>query len=395
MNPMWAVILPLLGQSWGNTFGTLAAAWDSLASSAGLAAGSAEYFATAFWASLFLFGWDVVTGLIMCWFYGRGKGIRKGLPAVLILAVIQGGGELLLSQVNTTLSCFIPSCISLVALFLIGRMKMYRDEWKLEDSPIMNRTAEASSEEEGPADMSLLQAFVPYIILTVLTIIVLVVKPINEFLGQVSIGFSFPETATGYGYVNEAEQSFSPLVPFTHASMFLFLSSIIGLIYYGSHGWIKKGGTGRVFAKSVAMTMPSGIAVIGLVIMSRIMGGTGQTSVLADGISRVLGKAYAILSPVVGLIGTFMTGSNMSSNILFGEFQVTTANLLKLSEAAVLGAQTAGGAIGAAISPSKIILGTTTAGILGKEGDVLKRLMPIAIGTTVVIGLIVFLVGGI
>ena len=177
--------------------------------------------------------------------------------------------------------------------------------------------------------------------------------------------------------------------------MFLFLSSIIGLIYYGSHGWIKKGGTGRVFAKSVAMTMPSGIAVIGLVIMSRIMGGTGQTSVLADGISRVLGKAYAILSPVVGLIGTFMTGSNMSSNILFGEFQVTTANLLKLSEAAVLGAQTAGGAIGAAISPSKIILGTTTAGILGKEGDVLKRLMPIAIGTTVVIGLIVFLVGGI
>ena len=68
--------------------------------------------------------------------------------------------------------------------------------------------------------------------------------------------------------------------------------------------------------------MPSGIAVIGLVIMSRIMGGTGQTDVLADGISRVLGKAYAILSPVVGLIGTFMTASNMSSNILFGRIPV-------------------------------------------------------------------------
>ena len=77
MNPMWAVILPLLGQSWGNTFGTLAAAWDSLASSAGLSAGSAEYFATAFWASLFLFAWDVITGLIMCWFYGKGKGVKK------------------------------------------------------------------------------------------------------------------------------------------------------------------------------------------------------------------------------------------------------------------------------------------------------------------------------
>ena len=50
--------------------------------------------------------------------------------------------------------------------------------------------------------MSLLQAFVPYFILTALTIIVLVVKPINELLGQFSIGFSFPETATGYGYIN-------------------------------------------------------------------------------------------------------------------------------------------------------------------------------------------------
>ena len=391
MNPMWAIILPLLGQSWGNTFGTLAAAWDSLASSSGLAAGSTEYFAAAFWASLFLLGWDIITGLIMCWFYGKGKGVKKGLPAVLILAVIQGGGELLLSQVNTTLSCFIPSCISLIALFLIGRMKMYREEWKLEDSPIMNRAAASTQEEEGPADMSLLQAFVPYFILTALTIIVLVVKPINEFLGQFAIGFAFPETSTGYGFVNEAESSFSPLVPFTHASMFLFLSSIIGLVYYGSHGWIKKGGTKRVFAKSVTMSVPSGIAVIGLVIMSRIMGGTGQTDVLADGISRVLGKAYAILSPVVGLIGTFMTASNMSSNILFGAFQSTTASLLNLNQAAVLGAQTAGGAIGAAISPSKIILGTTTAGILGKEGEVLKRLMPITLGTTVVIGLIVFL----
>ncbi|WP_279004850.1 L-lactate permease, partial [[Clostridium] scindens] len=133
------------------------------------------------------------------------------------------------------------------------------------------------------------------------------------------------------------------------------------------------------------------IAVIGLVIMSKIMGGTGQTSVLADGIARILGKAYVILAPVVGMIGSFMTGSNMSSNILFGEFQVTTASLLHLDKAAILGAQTAGGAIGSAISPSKIILGTTTAGILGSEGQVLKKIIPITLTTTLVIGIIVFL----
>ena len=71
------------------------------------------------------------------------------------------------------------------------------------------------------------------------------------------------------------------------------------------------------------MTMPSGMAVIGLVIMSKIMGGTGQTIVLSQGIANVLGSKYLLLAPFVGLLGTFMTASNMSSNILFGGFQVT------------------------------------------------------------------------
>ena len=160
--------------------------------SVNLAPGTPDYLASAFWAGLFIWMWNVVTGLVLCWFYGKGKGVKKGLPAVLILSVIQGGGELLLTQVNTTISCFLPSCISLVALFLIGRMKMYREEWSLKDSQIMNRTFSGDSVNEAPADMSLLQAFVPYILLTVITMAVLVVTPVNKFLGQVSLGFSFP-----------------------------------------------------------------------------------------------------------------------------------------------------------------------------------------------------------
>ena len=142
--------------------------------------------------------------------------------------------------------------------------------------------------------------------------------------------------------------------------------------------------------KSVTMTMPSGIAVIGLVIMSKIMSGTGQTVVLANGIANVLGKVYVVFAPFVGLLGTFMTGSNMSSNILFGDFQMQTSALLDVNSAAVLGAQSAGGAIGSAVSPSKIILGTTTANILGSEGAVMKKIIGITVPATIVIGAIVY-----
>lgn len=460
VNPLWAVIIPLLGQSWGNTFGTLAAAWDGLAMSAGITSGSGAYWKTALWAALFLLLWNLVIGIAICWFYGKGKGLKKGLLAVLIMSLIQGGGQLALSQVNTTLACFIPACISLLVLLLVGKLKMYRDEWSLKESRIMSREEgkakdhpgmvlkedkakdhpgmvlkedkakeypgmvreEVKAEEysgmvrekdkakdvsdmsrqegnvkkgsENIKSMTLLQAFVPYIVLSVLTLTVLLVKPLNQFLGQFSLGVSFPETATGYGFVNAAVDKYSPLHLFTHASMFLFISSIVGILYYQVKGEMKTGGVRRIFAKSIAMTMPSGMAIIGLVVMSKVMSGTGQTVVLANGIANVLGKAYVVLAPFVGLLGTFMTGSNMSSNILFGDFQTTTAGLLHVNSAAVAGAQTAGGSIGSAVSPSNIVLGTTTARILGSEGKVLKKLLAITVPAVLVVGCIVFILVG-
>ncbi len=389
--PLYAVIIPLLGQAWGNTFGTLAAAWDALAMSSGLEVGSAQYIETALWAAGFIWFWDIVTGVAICWFYGRAKGVKKGFLAVLIIALIQGGGEFLLVNVNTTIACFIPACISMVVVVLLGKLPMYREKWSLKESPIMQRVEVSAAKDEAPSDMNLVQAFVPYILLTALTLFVLLVTPINEVLNQISIGFSFPETSTGYGVVNAAVEKFSPIAIFTHASMFLFLASILGLFYYKKNGWIKSGDTKKVFQKSVSMTVPSGISIIGLIIMSKIMGGTGQVMVLADGISSVLGKTYAILAPIIGLVGSFMTGSNMTSNILFGDFQMTTAKLLEMNPAVVLGAQTAGAAIGSAVSPSKIILGTITANILGQEGLVLKKLMPVTIVITLTIGVTVFL----
>lgn len=389
VRPLWAVVLPLLGQAWGNTFGTLAAAWDALAVSAGLELGSDDYFLTALWSAAFLWFWIVITGLAISWFYGKGKALKKGLVATLNIATIQGGGELVLSQVNTTISAFIPACLSILAIVFISKMSMYKDPWRVEDSPIMDRTKTTETEEALP-NMNLLQAFIPYIVLSVMTLAILVITPINQFLSQFKFGFAFPETVTGYGFVNKAYESYSPITIFTHASMFLFASSIIGLIYYQRKGWIAKGGTKTIFAKSISMTMPSGIAVVGLVIMSKIMGGTGQTAVLAQGMAAVLGKSYVILSPFIGLLGTFMTGSNMSSNILFGDFQMTTSKLLNANSAAILGAQTTGGAIGSAISPSKIILGTTTANILGKEGDVMKTIIWITLLPTLLIGVVAY-----
>lgn len=391
VKPMWAVIIPLIGQSWGNTFGTLGAAWDALAMSAGLIEGSGEYYVTAFWTAAFIWFWNVIEGFAICWFYGKGKAVKKGLPAVLITSAIQGGGELWLSQVNTTICCFVPACVSMLAILLLGRTKSYRDEWAVENSAIMNcKAGEEKRDDETPADMSLLQAFVPYFVLTALALLVLLIEPIHSVLGKISFGLSFPETSTGYGYVNVSVEKYAPFTPFTHASMFLLVAAAVGLMYYKRHGWMEQGAVKRVLVKSVSMSMPPGIAVMGLIMMSRIMDGTGQTIVLANGTANVLGKAYVVLAPFVGLLGSFMTGSNMSSNILFGGFQMTTASILEVNAAAVLGAHSAGGAIGSAISPSNMILGATTAGMIGEEGKLLKKILKVTVPAVLVMGILLY-----
>ena len=390
VKPLWAVVIPLLGQSWGNTFGTLAAAWDALVMVADIPVGSGQYIMTAFWAASFLWLWNAVIGLTICWFYGKGVALRRGLPAVLVISAFQGGGELLLSQMNPTLACFIPACISLIVIFLLSKTKLYNYEWSLQYSSIMDRKVDLKYEDASAGKMTLFQAFAPYFLLAAIALAILLVEPVHVFLDKISFGFAFPETRTGYGHLNVATDCFSPFRPFTHASLFLLVSSTFGFIYYRKQGWIDSNGGKRILLKTMMMLMPSSIAIIGLVVMSKIMSGTGQIIVLANGIAQVLGKVYSVFAPSIGLLGSFITGSNMSSNILFGAFQVTTANVLGIDITGILGVQTAGASVGSAISPSNIILGTTTAGILGKEGEVLKRNITLAIPIVIAFGMIFY-----
>jgi lactate permease len=387
VRPIWAVVIALLGQAWGNTFGTLAVAWDALVLQTGLQGD--QVFTTALWAALFIWILNLITGIIISWAYGRWAGVKKGMPAVIVISLIQGGGQLILSQSNPTLAAFIPSCLSFVAIYFLGKLKMYRESWSIQDSPLMLRQQGNKETETNTEDsLTMNQAFIPYYALTAITLIVLLIAPLKEFLEKWKIGLSYPETMTAYGVENHAYDLYSPVMPLTNSGLFLLLSAIVGFVYYKSRGRIQKGGEKRIFRKTIEKTIPSTIAVIALIIMSKLMGGTGQTSVLASGTAGVMGQTYVFLAPAIGVLGSFMTSSNMSSNILFGGFQQATSQLLHLNEAAILGAHTAGGALGSVLSPSKIILGTTTAGILSQEGLVLKKILPIVVTIAILIGII-------
>ena len=74
-------------------------------------------------------------------------------------------------------------------------------------------------------------------------------------------------------------------------------------------------------------------------------------------------------------MGAFMTGSNTNSNVLFGALQLRTAQLLGFTAAIILAGQTAGASLGSIMAPTKVVVGTSTAGMSGREGDVMRRLL--------------------
>jgi lactate permease len=142
--------------------------------------------------------------------------------------------------------------------------------------------------------------------------------------------------------------------------------------------WAKRTGEKGLWAGVVDSAIPASVAVCAFLVMSKVMDDTGQTDVLAGGIAAVAPAAvYALLAPAIGAVGSFMTSSNTASNILFAPLQVEAAGSIEpLRETTMVAAQNAGGAIGNSVSPANVVLGTGTAGVVGREGEVLRRVLP-------------------
>jgi lactate permease len=123
--------------------------------------------------------------------------------------------------------------------------------------------------------------------------------------------------------------------------------------------------------------------------MALTMEHAGMTQLLAEVLSRT-GILFPFLSPFIGALGAFMTGSNTNSNVVFGQLQQQTALVLALTVPLILGAQTTGGAIGSLFAPAKVIVGCSTVGG-ADEGKVLKMASLAGLGVILVIGLLVWL----
>lgn len=116
---------------------------------------------------------------------------------------------------------------------------------------------------------------------------------------------------------------------------------------------------------------------------------SGISATLALALSQT-GNAFAFFSPIVGWIGVFLTGSDTSSNLLFGTLQQLTAQQLGISEVLFLAANSVGGVVGKMISPQSIAIACAAVGLAGKESELFRFTVKYSILFVIGIGLFTY-----
>lgn len=394
LRPVYAVAIPIIAHVWAKFFGTLAVGWLATLQVVDLA----DPTEVAFQTGLLLIIPVVLGGFTVVWMYGRGPALRHAWPLVLVISTIHGGGQAVMTLVDPVLSTFIPATLALLALYPLSRWKRYVSMPEtIVDRPAM-RNARADAPLEDDAPMAFAMSFLPYLLLTALTIGALVIEPVNRALGLFSIGMPFPAVTTGYGIVRGAVAPYSPFSPLTHPGTFLLVTALVTWVVYHLRGYFQvqarakaregsEGDDQSVLGALFADAVPASVPVIAFLAMAQIMNHSGQNDVLALGIAAVApAMAFAFLSSSIGALGAFMTSSSTSSNVLFSDLQQSVAELKSLPEASIIAAQSAGGALGNAIAPANVVLGASTAGISGQEGAIIRKTLPWTIVTVLLTG---------
>jgi lactate permease len=351
--PLSAVVIPSIGHGWAVTFGSLGSSFAALMASTGMTA-----LELASPAALFLGAAGILTGLFVSHAVGGWKTVRRLMGFALLLGIVM---SVIQYVVVTNGFWYIGAFIAGIFGLIIG-------------IPIAMRN-HRENEIDGAIDVRrLLIALSGYMILIVLTLVIQLIPTVKNILGGITLQIGFPETTTTLGYTTPAGPS-RGIVIFRHTGMILFYTSILAYAVFKFTGNYSDNALKNILSGTVRRVMSSSVSIASMVAMAVIMQHAGMTDTLARGIATAMGTLYPLVAPWIGALGSFMTGSNTNSNVVFGGLQQRTAELLGYSVPIILAAQTSGAAIASVMAPTKVVVGASTAGMSGREGDVMRKLI--------------------
>ena len=368
-SPLAAVVSTSIGHAWGVTFGSMGSSFQALVATTDL-----PDYSLAPFSALFLGIAGLLGGFMVAYVCGGRKSIQRLWGVIVCIGLVMGVTNYLIAITRLwNIATFVGGIVGLMVVFPLARLF----PGEKTDNGVLKWK-------------SLLIALSGYLVLVLVILIVQVFPPVKQLLGKIVISINFPEITTKGGLLGLAPFVTPPgpgrkIVLFSHTGMVLLYTAILAYAIYHWTGCYVKGSERRIISGTMKSVLSSSVSITSMVTMSVIMEHVGMIDILARSMAGSVGGLFPIISPWIGALGAFITGSNTNSNVIFARLQMQTSLLLQLNIAVILAAQTAGAALASVIAPTKIIVGASTAGMIGKEGEVMRSLLPY-------IGLLVLLI---
>jgi len=146
----------------------------------------------------------------------------------------------------------------------------------------------------------------------------------------------------------------------------------------------------RIFGKTCNSMKYPAVTVACILGLAYIMNMSGMTNSLAEVFTKT-GHWFPFVAPFIGWLGVFLTGSDTSSNVLFGGLQKATAESLGLNPVLMGAANTSGGVMGKMISPQSLAVACAACGMVGEEGTLFRFTLKHSLFLTAIVGIMVYL----
>ena len=364
-NPLFAAVICLLANTVPTAFGALGIPVTTLATVTGL-----EVVHLSYVTSIELAGFIVLIPFLLVILTEKSIKALKGVVGItLISGITFAVPQIFIAKyLGADLPALVASICSMACTILMAKA--------------MNKEKVETKEDKIGLKEGVL-AWLPYILLCGLILIASPLVPsINSLLAKASSNIHIytgdATSTTSFSWIN------------TPGMMILIATFIAGLIQKLKFTYMLD-----VLKRTVIQLKTSFITIMSIVAISKIMSHSGMTSSISFGLCAITGSFYPLIAPLLGAIGTFVTGSDTSANILFGALQTEAAKSLSIDPYWIAAANTAGATAGKMISPQSIAIATSATGLIGSEGKILSTTVKYCLGYVIILGLIVYFGGGI
>jgi lactate permease len=337
------------------------------------------------------------------------RGVRESWPAALTAGVVFAVTQFAVSNyVSIQLTDILASLVSASAVVLL--LRVWSPHTPSAPAPVLRQrpgpgpgrpaiaggaTADVALDRraraeqgERPPTRELIMAFMPYAII-VLVLGVTSLHAVTVQLDRLTSVFTWPglHVLNAKGKVPTSETF--KMTWLTAAGTWLFVSGVLTAVVLR----VRPGMALRLYGRTIGQIKWAIVTVCAVLALAYVMNLSGQTITLGTWAAGA-GGFFAFLSPLIGWFGTAVTGSDTSTNSLFGALQVAAAHKSALSPTLLAAANSSGGVLAKMVSPQNLAIGAAAVGLAGREGDIFRRVIGWSVVLVLAMAVLVLLQSG-